>query len=80
MPEGAIDKRFLMTERRITAIPIPGGSGSTPTGAMQFQDDWPGLFLRGDDAKNGEMGLPSRLGRIAEIIRRDVIQRGGPLP
>jgi hypothetical protein len=34
----------------ITKIPLPGDSGRTPTGAMQFQDDWPGLFLRGDSA------------------------------
>ena len=31
-------------------IPIPGGSGAIRTGAIQFQDDWPGLFVRGDDA------------------------------
>ncbi len=36
--------------QKITQIPFPGGSGATPTGAMQFQDDWPGLFLRGDAA------------------------------
>jgi len=35
---------------RITNIPIPGSSGGTPTGALQFRDDWPGLFLRGDSA------------------------------
>ena len=35
---------------RITQIPLPGDSGRTPTGAMQFQDDWPGLFVRGDSA------------------------------
>lgn len=39
-----------MGDRHITRIPIPGNSGQTPTGAMQFQDDWPGLFIRGDDA------------------------------
>jgi len=39
-----------MGNRHITQIPIPGNSGQTPTGAMQFQDDWPGLFIRGDDA------------------------------
>jgi hypothetical protein len=39
-----------VSERRITRIPVPGNSGQTPTGAMQFQDDWPGLFVRGDDA------------------------------
>lgn len=29
---------------------MPGSSGETPTGAIQFQNDWPGLFVRGDDA------------------------------
>jgi hypothetical protein len=37
-------------ERHVTQIPLPGGSGNVPTGAMQFQDDLPGLFVRGDDA------------------------------
>jgi hypothetical protein len=36
--------------KRITQIPFPGSSGETPTGAMQFQNDWPGLFIRGDRA------------------------------
>ncbi len=35
-------------KKRITQIPIPRNSAQT--GAMQFQNDWPGLFLRGDDA------------------------------
>ena len=33
-----------------TKIPLPGGSGVVPSGAMQFENDWPGLFLRGDTA------------------------------
>jgi hypothetical protein len=40
----------LQMPRQITQIPLPGGSGRVPTGAMQFQDDWPGLFIRGDSA------------------------------
>jgi hypothetical protein len=36
--------------KRITQIPFPGSSGETPTGALQFQQDWPGLFVRGDRA------------------------------
>ncbi len=36
--------------KRITQIPFAGGSGTTPTGALQFQNDLPGLFLRGDAA------------------------------
>jgi hypothetical protein len=79
-----------MTECRITQIPIPGSSGQTPTGAMQFQDDWPGLFIRGDDAISllGELrrlepllrekcgtGLPWKLSEVAAMIERDVIVR-----
>jgi len=36
--------------KRITQIPFPGSSGQTPTGAMQFQNDWPALFVRVDKA------------------------------
>jgi hypothetical protein len=39
-----------MTRSRITQIPLPGGSCRVPTGALQFEDDWPGLFIRGDEA------------------------------
>ncbi len=35
-------------KKRITQIPI--SRNSAQTGAMQFQNDWPGLFLRGDNA------------------------------
>lgn len=35
---------------KITQIALPASSGVTPTGAMQFKDDWPGLFIRGDEA------------------------------
>jgi hypothetical protein len=38
------------TRPRLLRIPLPGGSGLAPTGAVQFQDDWPGLFMRGDQA------------------------------
>jgi hypothetical protein len=36
--------------KRITQIPIEGGSGAVSTGALRFKNDWPGLFIRGDDA------------------------------
>jgi hypothetical protein len=57
---------------------------------MQFVDDWPGLFIRGDDAIAllGELRrveqllrekcnseLPWTLEKLAEIIQRDVIVR-----
>jgi hypothetical protein len=31
-------------------IPLDGGSGSVPTGALQFRGDKPGILGRGDDA------------------------------
>jgi hypothetical protein len=55
-----------VTEHRITQIPLPGGSGRIPTGAMQFQDDWPGLFIRGDDAIVLMVRIRHLLERLAE--------------
>jgi hypothetical protein len=40
----------MKTSSKILQIPLPGGSGKARTGAVQFQDDWPGLFVRGDEA------------------------------
>ncbi len=51
---------------RITKIPFPGNSGDTPTGAMQFQDDWPGLFIRGDDAIHVMISIKSLKERLAD--------------
>lgn len=36
--------------KKALQIPLPGGSGRAKTGAVQFQNDWPGLFIRGDTA------------------------------
>jgi hypothetical protein len=79
-----------MKQSSIKQIPLPGNSGTTPTGAMQFQDDWPGLFIRGDDAiallqewreiqraleGNGVPYFGVTLDKIAELIERDVVVR-----
>jgi len=40
----------MSTEPKILQIPMRGGSGEVRTGAIQFENDWPGLFIRGDDA------------------------------
>jgi hypothetical protein len=50
--------------KRIKQIPFPGGSGRVPSGAIQFENDWPGLFLRGDNAialRATILGLRQRL-------------------
>ena len=77
-----------MAKSRITKIPVVGSSGDMTTGAMQFEDDWPGLFIRGDDAafllrdirqvqdilhQKCQQRLPRLLEEIANIIEQDVI-------
>lgn len=53
-----------MNKRNVTCIPLPGNSGDTPTGAMQFQDDFTGLFVRGDNA----IVMMHRINFLAEIL------------
>jgi hypothetical protein len=77
-----------MGEANITQIAVAGGSGRVPTGALQFRDDWPGLFLRGDDAiavmvsirrpaerlgDNPDVGIASALSRLNRVA--DIIER-----
>lgn len=47
-------------------VPVDGGSGSYPTGAIQFRNDWPGLFVRGDDA----LAVLSELRATLQELRR----------
>ena len=67
-----------MSELRITQVPVPGNSGQTPTGAMQFQDDWPGLFVRGDDAfmlLAAIEQLQERLAGHSDVVVASALQR-----
>jgi hypothetical protein len=55
---------------------LPQQEPRIETGAIQFGDDWPGLFIRGDEAI---IILPAlrasgdpELARLADIIDRDV--------
>jgi hypothetical protein len=60
-----------MESPKITQLPFPGSSGITPTGALQFQDDWPGLFIRGDDAIDLMVkirSLSERLGDYQDVV------------
>ena len=60
------------------AIPLPGGSGQAKTGAVQFRDDWPGLFIRGDDALALAVSirdLQSRLADTADVRIASALSR-----
>src|SRR5687768_13671318 len=78
----------LSSKAQRLQIPLPGGSGRAPTGAVQFRDDWPGLFIRGDDAvmiafsirqlqqllaHSDDLQVASALGRLSDIA--DLIER-----
>ena len=49
---------------KILRVPMRGSSGETPTGAIQFENDWPGLFIRGDQA----IVLLSRIRGLQECL------------
>ena len=81
-----------MSGDTIVQIPYEGGSGRVPTGAMQFLEDWPGLFVRGDDAvvllheieavlehlrESKKPMMTLKLEEVAEIIRARVILSSG---
>jgi hypothetical protein len=72
----------------VLKIPLPGGSGVAKDGAIQFENDWPGLFLRGDTAivaslairnlqqaleQNQDVVVASALGKLSVIA--DLIER-----
>ena len=43
---------------------LPGQSERVETGAVQFGEDWPGLFIRGDNAIHYRMCLQTALRMI----------------
>jgi hypothetical protein len=70
------------THPKITQIPFPGSSGKVPTGAIQFQDDWPGLFLRGDSAialLSSIRGLQERLADHPDAAVRAAVSHLGQI-
>jgi len=72
----------MKTRPKILQIPLPGGSGNATTGAVQFQDDWPGLFVRGDDAmvaSNAIRELEKRLAKHPDVEVRFFVHLLAPL-
>ena len=57
----------MREKSRPLQIPLPGGSGAAPTGAVQFQGDWPGLFIRGDTA----IGMAFSIRQIQQRLAND---------
>jgi hypothetical protein len=53
-------------KQRIQHLPAPTEQPRVETGTVQFGDDWPGLFLRGDDC----MALVADIRRMFEEISK----------
>jgi hypothetical protein len=45
-------------------LPIPDGMTRVETGPLMFGDDWPGMFLRGDDALGYALYLDQAANRL----------------
>jgi hypothetical protein len=76
---------------KITRIPLQDETSRIRTGAIQFNDDWPGLFIRGDEAfalmlelkqmlkaleEEGNQEYPAYVAKsIVSVIAQDVIVR-----
>jgi hypothetical protein len=52
----------------MTKIDRPSDQPRVESGALQFGDDWPGLFLRGDDALNTAMQIETILKALPDAI------------
>ncbi len=39
-----------MNDINVTKLPLPKDMSRMESGVIQFGDDWPGIFVRGDDA------------------------------
>ena len=50
----------------VQKVPMPDGILRPETGAMQFDDDWPGVFIRGDNAFAAVMSLEHLLAVVPD--------------
>jgi hypothetical protein len=62
------------TDSRVQMLPAPAGSPRVETGAVQFGDDWPGLFIRGDNAYYLIMWIRQLAERLAQHPDRNVAE------
>jgi hypothetical protein len=49
-PRGRLSWSNNVGKTQITHVPMPAGLRRVETGAIQFGEDWPGLFIRGNNA------------------------------
>ena len=73
------------TAFKVQRIPYPNNGGMAPdgpaprveSGAVQFGNDWPGLFLRGDDAFDLAMKIKAIGAFLHSIPDKVKVEEGG---
>jgi len=61
-------------DRRVRLLPAPD-DGRVETGPVQFGDDWPGVFIRGDNAANCAMLLHAVITESGNTPRTNHVAR-----
>ena len=70
------DKAQVNPERThgaVDVLPPPSSGSRVETGVVQFGDDWPGVFLRGDNAAYFGMALEQLLNGATDPITRNTL-------
>jgi hypothetical protein len=52
--------------QRVQVVPAPLDSSRVETGAVQFGTDWPGLFIRGDEAHDLMLRIRQMTGLLGD--------------
>ncbi len=58
-PDGVKALETNISVDGLVMLPMPAGFERIETGAVQFGDDWPGVFIRGDNAAYYSLALDS---------------------
>jgi len=62
--------------QQVRRVPAPPDPGRVETGAVRFGDDWPGVFIRGDDAIGYASALRRAVEKVAEAHNRSAEMAG----
>lgn len=61
----------MTDDKELIKLPLPDGMPRMESGPVQFGDDWPGIFLRGDNA----VGIGVLLDSFSDLPGLDAITR-----
>jgi hypothetical protein len=66
--------RTIMQKINTELVDVDGFGGRVETGPLQINDDWPGVFIRGDSAFNYAFQLEALLANPDDLIAKTVMQ------